>query len=172
MIDQIPYELSLSLQLIYNIMANTVKIARKLNFSGVQWDQAQTHAEVINDAVDDALGEVATKDFVENRLGQQDSKMDTIHAQLDSKMDANHAQLDSKMDANHAQLDSKMDTNHAQLDSKMEKGFSEVRVEAAEVRTEVKSAQLTVTRWIIATGISISSLLIALGTLIIRARFF
>ncbi len=68
-------------------MANTVKIARKLNSAGVQWDEAQTHAEVITDAVDDALGEVATKDFVDNRLAQQDAKMDKGFAQQDSKMD-------------------------------------------------------------------------------------
>ncbi len=63
-------------------MANTVKIARKLNSAGVQWDEAQTHAEVITDAVDDALGEVATKDFIEYRLAQQDSKMDKVRIEM------------------------------------------------------------------------------------------
>ncbi len=57
-------------------MANSVKIARKLNSAGVKWDEAQTHAEVITDAVDDALGEVAIRDFVENRFDQQNSKME------------------------------------------------------------------------------------------------
>ncbi|MCY4232498.1 MAG: hypothetical protein OXE59_01950, partial [Bacteroidetes bacterium] len=43
-------------------------IARKLNSSGVEWEQAQTHAEVITDTVEDALGKVATKEFVENQI--------------------------------------------------------------------------------------------------------
>ncbi|MCY4232497.1 MAG: hypothetical protein OXE59_01945 [Bacteroidetes bacterium] len=48
--------------------SDTLKIARKLNSSGVEWEQAQTHAEVITDTVEDALGKVATKEFVENQI--------------------------------------------------------------------------------------------------------
>ena len=43
---------------------DTVKIVRKLNSSGVEWEQAQTHAEVITDAVEDALGKIATEELL------------------------------------------------------------------------------------------------------------
>ncbi len=138
-------------------MANTVKIARKLNSAGVQWDEAQTHAEVITDAVDDALGEVATKDFVENRLAQQDAKMENHLAQQDAKMDSIYYKLDSKMDKGFAQQDSKMD---------------KVRIEMAELRAEFKSSQLSLTRWIIGLGTSMIGLIIALGSIIISNKLF
>ena len=138
-------------------MANTVKIARKLNSAGVQWDEAQTHAEVITDAVDDALGEVATKDFVENRLAQQDAKMEKRHAQQDAKMDSIYYKLDSKMDKGFAQQDAKMD---------------KVRIEMAELRAEFKSSQLSLTRWIIGLGTSMIGLIIALGSIIISNKLF
>ena len=48
--------------------SDTLKIARKLNSSGVEWEQAQTHTEVITDTLKDALGKVATKEFVENQI--------------------------------------------------------------------------------------------------------
>ncbi len=127
-------------------MANTVKIARKLNSAGVQWDEAQTHAEVITDAVDDALGEVATKDFVENHLAQQDAKMDSIYYKLDSKMDKGFAQNG--------------------LD------IAKVRIEMAELRAEFKSSQLSLTRWIIGLGTSMIGLIIALGSIIISNKLF
>ncbi len=149
-------------------MANTVKIARKLNSAGVQWDEAQTHAEVITDAVDDALGEVATKDFVENHLAQQDAKMEKRLAQQDAKMEKRHAQQDAKMDSIYYKLDSKMDKGFAQQDAKMDK----VRIEMAELRAEFKSSQLSLTRWIIGLGTSMIGLIIALGSIIISNKLF
>jgi len=52
------------------LSSDTLKIARKLNSSGVEWEQAQTHTEVITDTLKDALGKVATKEFVENQINR------------------------------------------------------------------------------------------------------
>ena len=65
--------------------SDTLKIARKLNSSGVEWEQAQTHAEVITDTVEDALGKVATKEFVENQIdrlrGEQRADFSELRAE-------------------------------------------------------------------------------------------
>ncbi|MCY4170185.1 MAG: hypothetical protein OXF08_01140 [Bacteroidetes bacterium] len=75
--------------------SDTLKIARKLNSSGVEWEQAQTHAEVITDTVEDALGKVATKEFVENRInrlrGEQRADFSELRADFSEQKAENKA---------------------------------------------------------------------------------
>ena len=75
--------------------SDTLKIARKLNSSGVEWEQAQTHAEVITDTVEDALGKVATKEFVENQIdrlrGEQRADFSELRADFSEQKAENKA---------------------------------------------------------------------------------
>jgi len=67
-------------------MSDIPTIARKLNSTGIEWEQAQVHAEVITTAVDNALEKVATKGFVISQIAELRAEMQTGFAELRAEM--------------------------------------------------------------------------------------
>jgi len=124
-------------------MSDIPTIARKLNSAGIEWEQAQVHAEVITTAVDNALEKVATKEFVISQI-----------AELRAEMQTGFAELRAEMQTGLAELRAEMQTGLAELRAEMQTGL-------AESRTENKASQLRQLRWIVGTIVAIGSLQIA-----------
>ncbi len=152
-------------------MSEIPKIARELNSAGVEWEQAQVHAEVITTSVNGALEQVATKEFVNSKIAEVRAEMQTGFAEVDAK----NAELRAEMQTGFAEVHAK----NAELRAEMQTGFAEVRAEIAEVhakiaevhaknaelRAENKASQLQQLRWIVGT-------ILAIGSLQIAAQFF
>ncbi len=145
-------------------MSEIPKIARELNSAGVEWEQAQVHAEVITTSVNGALEQVATKEFVNSKIAEVRVEMQTGFAEVHAK----NAELRAEMQTGFAEVDAK----NAELRAEMQTGFAEVHAKIAEVhaknaelRAENKASQLQQLRWIVGT-------ILAIGSLQIAAQFF
>ncbi len=127
-------------------MSEIPKIARELNSAGVEWEQAQVHAEVITTSVNGALEQVATKEFVNSKIAEVRAEMQTGFAEVHAKMEIGFAEVRAK---------------NAELRAEMQTGFAELHAKNAELRAENKASQLHQLRWIIGTILAIGSLQIA-----------
>ncbi len=156
-------------------MSEIPKIARELNSAGVEWEQAQVHAEVITTSVNGALEQVATKEFVNSKVAEVRVEMQTGFAEVHAKNAELRAEMQTgfaEVDAKNAELRAEMQTGFAEVDAKnaelraeMQTGFAEVHAKNAELRAENKASQLQQLRWIIGT-------ILAIGSLQIAAQFF
>ncbi len=138
-------------------MSEIPKIARELNSAGVEWEQAQVHAEVITTSVNGALEQVATKEFVNSKIAEVRAEMQTGFAEVHAK----NAELRAEMQTGFAEVHAK----NAELRAEMQTGFAEVDAKNAELRAENKASQLQQLRWIVGT-------ILAIGSLQIAAQFF
>ncbi len=127
-------------------MSEIPKIARELNSAGVEWEQAQVHAEVITTSVNGALEQVVTKEFVNSKIAEVRAEMQTGFAEVHAK---------------NAELRAEMQTGFAEVHAKI----AEVHAKNAELRAENKASQLQQLRWIVGT-------ILAIGSLQIAAQFF
>jgi len=116
------------------------------------------------------------------KINAVSEKQHTDSAELRTEMYTGFEKLRTEMGelrGENEKLRGEMHTGMAELRGENEKlrgeiytGFAELRAENAETRSMIKSAQLSLTRWIIATLISLGGLMATLIGLLIATEFF
>ena len=76
-------------------MIDTLSIARDLSKAGVDWEQAQAHAEVMAHVVEQQHADVATKEFVRNQINIVRRELSEKISAVDAKISA----VDAKVSA-------------------------------------------------------------------------
>ncbi len=163
-------------------MSDIPTIASKLNSAGVEWEQAQVHAEVITTVLNGAFEQIATKEFVNSKVAElraENAELRVDIAELHAKIETGNAELHAKIETGNAELHAKIETGNAELHAKIETGNAELRAENAELRVDIaelhakietgnaelrvefKSSQLRQLRWIVGTIVAIGALQIA-----------
>ncbi len=148
-------------------MSEIPKIARELNSAGVEWEQAQVHAEVITTSVNGALEQVATKEFVNSKNAEVRAEIAEVRAEI-TEVRAEITEVRAEITEVRAEITevrAEMQTGFAEVRAEMQTGFAEANAKNAELRAENKASQLQQLRWIVGT-------ILAIGSLQIAAQFF
>jgi flagellar biosynthesis/type III secretory pathway protein FliH len=128
--------------------------------------------EVISSFPTRDADELATRDFVDARVGALEGQLTALEAKMDAGfavVDARFASVDARMDAGFAavesrfaSVDARMDTGFSAVDARMQVGFAEQR---AAIESTLHTEIRTMTRWAVGTIIAVAGLLLALGVL-------
>lgn len=157
---------------------DTVKMVKSLENAGVPVNQAQAHAALLADAIDEldasmvqrfagklelAHERAATRTVLEGLDAKLDVTMEKMDARLerfDAKLegfDVKLEGLDAKLDAGAAKHEAKLDLHAVKLDTKLDLGLEKLKDQMAMLdlkidksASEVKSDMM---RWVVSVGI-------------------
>jgi len=91
---------------------DTHKFVRRLEQAGMPTEQVEVQAEVLTEAFTVNMESLVTKDFLEARFAEQNSRIDTRFAKQDARIDTRFAEQDARIDIRIAELETKVDGNH------------------------------------------------------------
>ncbi len=124
-------------------MIDTLSIARKLSSSGVKREQAEAIADVVADAVDQQYADLATKDFVRNQISIVRGEVSNLRGDMNAQI--------------------------GDLRGDMNAQIGDLRGEIGDLRgdmnAQISALETRLVRWIVATGLVVISLLVALATI-------
>ena len=146
-------------------MINTLSIARKLSSSGVKREQAEAIADVVADAVDQQYGELATKDFVRNEISIVRGEISDLRGDMNAQI----SDLRGDMNAQIGDLRGDMTAQIGDLRSDMNAQIGDLRgdtkAQISGLRGEISALETRLVRWIVATGLVVIGLLVAVVTI-------
>ena len=116
-----------------------LEYAEQLEAAGMPRAQAQVVAKGLTTMFIHNFDELVTKDYLDTRFSEFESKMDLRFTESESRIDLRFAESESRIDLRFAEYDSRIDlrfaeseshTNlrFAQLESKMDVGFARVNI--------------------------------------------
>ena len=116
-----------------------LEYAEQLEAAGMPRAQAQVVAKGLTTMFIHNFDALVTKDYLDTRFSEFESKMDLRFAESESRIDARFAESESRIDLRFAEYESRTDlrfaeseshTNlrFAQLESKMDVGFARVNI--------------------------------------------
>ena len=105
-----------------------LEYAEQLEAAGMPRAQAQVVAKGLTTMFIHNFDELVTKDYLDTRFSEFESKMDLRFAEYDSRIDLRFAESDSHTDLRFAESESHTNLRFAQLESKMDVGFARVNI--------------------------------------------
>ena len=105
-----------------------LEYAEQLEAAGMPRAQAQVVAKGLTTMFIHNFDALVTKDYLDTRFSEFESKMDLRFAESESRIDARFAEHDSRIDLRFAESESRTDLRFAQLESKMDVSFARVNI--------------------------------------------
>ena len=116
-----------------------LEYAEQLETAGMPRAQAQVVAKGLTTMFIHNFDELVTKDYLDTRFSEFESKMDLRFAESESRMDLRFAESESRMDLRFSESEShvglgfaehqsRVDLRFAELESKMDVGFARVNI--------------------------------------------
>ena len=105
-----------------------LEYAEQLEAAGMPRAQAQVVAKGLTTMFIHNFDELVTKDYLDTRFSEFESKMDLRFAESESRIDLRFAEYDSRIDLRFAESESHTNLRFAQLESKMDVGFARVNI--------------------------------------------
>ena len=107
---------------------DSLEYAEQLEAAGMPRAQAQVVAKGLTTMFIHNFDELVTKDYLDTRFSEFESKMDLRFAESESRIDLRFAEYDSRIDLRFAESESHTNLRFAQLESKMDVGFARVNI--------------------------------------------
>ena len=133
-------------------MLNTLTIAHNLSESGFKREQAEAIANVVADATQSQLGDLASKDFVQNQINKVRGEISDFRGDIKTEI---------------ADVRSEMKTEIAGVKTEI----AGVKTEIAGVRGETSGLETRLLRWIVGTGIAVGGLVTAVVAILLSLDF-
>ena len=105
-----------------------LEYAEQLEAAGMPRAQAQVVAKGLTTMFIHNFDELVTKDYLDTRFSEFESKMDLRFAESESRIDLRFSEYDSRIDLRFAESESHTNLRFAQLESKMDVGFARVNI--------------------------------------------
>jgi len=114
-----------------------LEYAEQLEAAGMPRAQAQVVAKGLTTMFIHNFDALVTKDYLDTRFSEFESKMDLRFAESESRIDARFAESESRIDARFAESESRIDLRFAEYESRTDLRFAE-----SESHTNLRFAQL------------------------------
>ena len=111
------------------VTIDPLEYAQQLEAAGMPRAQAQVVAKGLTTVFIHNFDALVTKDYLDTRFSEFESRMDTRFAEVYSRMDLRFAEVDSRF----AELESKMDLRFAEEASRMDLRFADMETRFARV---------------------------------------
>ena len=115
------------------VTIDPLEYAQQLEAAGMPRAQAQVVAKGLTTVFIHNFDALVTKDYLDTRFSEFESRMDTRFAEVYSRMDLRFAEVDSRF----AELESKMDFRFAEEASRMDLRFADMETRLARVNVRL-----------------------------------
>ena len=110
-----------------------LEYAQQLEAAGMPRAQAEVVAKGLTTMFIHNFDALVTKDYLDTRFLEFESRMDLRFAKMQSRVDLHFADMESRVDQRFAEMESRMDQCFAEMVSRMDQRFAEM-----ESRTEMR----------------------------------
>ena len=134
-----------------------LEYAQQLEAAGMPRAQAEVVAKGLTTMFIHNFDALVTKDYLDTRFLEYESRMDLRFAEMESRMDLRFAEMESRMDLRFADMDSRMEQRFAGINSRMDQRFAETesRADSRFSSMETRFARVNVMLGVILAALTI-----------------
>ena len=134
-----------------------LEYAQQLEAAGMPRAQAEVVAKGLTTMFIHNFDALVTKDYLDTRFLEFESRMDLRFAEMESRMDLRFADMESRMDLRFADMDSRMEQRFAGMNSRMDQRFAETesRTDSRFASMETRFARVNVMLGVILAALTI-----------------
>ena len=110
-----------------------LEYAQQLEAAGMPRAQAEVVAKGLTTMFIHNFDALVTKDYLDTRFLEFESRMDLRFAEMESRMDLRFADMDSRMEQRFAGINSRMDQRFAETESRTDSRFASMETRFARV---------------------------------------
>lgn len=151
---------------------DTLQTAKRLREAGFAEPQAEALTDLLRDAQEAGLAQLATKadlgtlDIkIDGVAAELSAKIERVAAELDAKIEGFAGELNAKIDRVAAELSAKIDRVAAELNARIDRVAAELRAEFALIRSEMEVLRRDLT-------IRLGSMIVVATGVLLAAKFF
>ena len=139
------------------VALDPLEYAQQLEAAGMPRAQAEVVAKGLTTMFIHNFDALVTKDYLDTRFLEFESRMDLRFAEMESRMDLRFAEMESRMDLRFADMDSRMEQRFAGINSRMDQRFAETesRTDSRFASMETRFARVNVMLGVILAALTI-----------------
>lgn len=142
---------------------DTLRTFKAIQAAGVDENAAQAITTAIQESILDVRDQLATKSDMDNLRDSTKSEIENLRVATKSEMENLHVATKSEIENLSIATKSEIENLRVSLTATIDTKIAEVGVKIAEVGESIATAQSATIKWIVATGLSVIGVIVAVA---------